>query len=121
MGWFSDDPAVIQLGTKILFIVALFQIGDGIQVTATGALRGLGNTRAPMIANFIGHFPVGLMVGLFFCYGLGKGVVGLWIGLATGLVTVACLVLRAWRSNIKSILRIEPYVREKVMENKTAP
>ena len=119
MGWFSHDPAVIQLGTKILLIVALFQIGDGIQVTATGALRGLGNTRSPMIANFIGHFPIGLAVGLFFCYGLNKGVVGLWIGLATGLVTVAFLVLRAWMREIKSILTIELHAGENVIVDKT--
>jgi MATE family multidrug resistance protein len=96
MGWFNTDPAVISLGMKILSVVALFQIMDGTQVSATGALRGLGDTRTPMYANLIGHYPIGLAIGMAFCFSLGWGVVGLWTGLATGLCSVAVLVLRSW-------------------------
>src|SRR3954470_8718190 len=65
---FTSDPAVIELGSKILILVALFQIADGTQVSTTGALRGLGNTRAAMIANLIGHYPIGLTLGLCLCF-----------------------------------------------------
>lgn len=96
LAFFTKDPAVIAVGAQILVLVALFQIADGLQVSTTGALRGAGNTRAAMIANLIGHYPVGLALGLLFCFGLGWGVLGVWVGLAAGLVTVGTLVLRAW-------------------------
>lgn len=96
LAWFTHDPAVIEQGVKILVLVALFQVADGIQVSTTGALRGLGNTRAPMIANLIGHYPIGLALGLLLCFGAGFGVVGVWSGLAAGLISVAVILLRYW-------------------------
>lgn len=100
---FSQDPAVIETGTRLLFIVALFQIADGIQVSTTGALRGLGDTQSPMVANLIGHYPIGLAAGSLLCFGLGWGVVGLWAGLALGLVSVASLVVRAWLRSTRDL------------------
>ena len=73
---FTQDPAVVQIGTQILMLVALFQIADGIQVSTTGALRGLGNTRAAMVANLIGHYPIGLALGLALCFGFNLGGAG---------------------------------------------
>lgn len=93
---FTGDPAVIQVGSKILLLVALFQMADGTQVSTTGALRGLGNTRAAMIANLVGHYPIGLALGLLFCFSFGLGVIGLWIGLAGGLLSVAVILVRTW-------------------------
>jgi MATE family multidrug resistance protein len=105
---FTRDPTVIAVGTKILRVVALFQIFDGIQVCTTGALRGLGDTRTPMVANLIGHYPIGLVTGLVLCFGLGYGVVGLWAGLACGLISVAALLIRAWRRSTRDISRLSP-------------
>jgi multidrug resistance protein, MATE family len=107
LGWFTHDPAVIDIGAKILMLVALFQIADGIQVSTTGALRGLGNTRSAMIANLIGHYPIGLVVGLVFCFTFGWGVVGLWVGLALGLISVAVMLLRVWRKATKDLSRLQ--------------
>lgn len=108
LGWFSADPAVIGVGIKLLLLAALFQIADGIQVTATGALRGLGNTRAAMIANLIGHYPIGLAIGLVLAFPLGMGAVGLWAGLATGLVAVAIILLIMWWRLTRDLTRIRP-------------
>jgi len=105
---FTRDPAVVEVGSKILMVVALFQIADGTQVSTTGALRGLGDTRSPMIANLIGHYPIGLLTGLGLCFGLGYGVVGLWGGLACGLISVALLLLRAWRRATRDLSRLRP-------------
>lgn len=96
MGWFSTDPEVIALGSGLLLIAAIFQISDGVQVSSTGALRGLGNTRAPMIANFVGYFIVGLPVGFVCAYRLDLGVRGLWTGLAIGLGCVAVALIWLW-------------------------
>ncbi len=94
---FTTDQAVIDVGARILIIVALFQIADGTQVSTTGALRGLGNTRAAMVANAIGHYPIGLALGLLLCFAFGFGVLGIWAGLATGLISVALILVRIWR------------------------
>jgi MATE family multidrug resistance protein len=108
MRLFTEDPAVIKMGVKILMVVALFQVADGIQVSTAGALRGIGNTRAAMFANLIGHYPVGLVLGLLLCFPLGLGVTGLWCGLAGGLATVACLVVRAWLVRTRDLSKLRP-------------
>jgi MATE family multidrug resistance protein len=103
---------VIDVGVKILVLVALFQIADGTQVSATGALRGLGNTRAAMIANLIGHYPIGLALGLVLCFVFKFGIVGLWTGLAAGLVAVALMLVRAWVSHTKNLEELKAVVGE---------
>jgi multidrug resistance protein, MATE family len=104
---FTSDKAVIDLGVKILVLVAIFQIGDGIQVSTTGALRGLGNTRAAMIANLIGHYPIGLLSGLMLCFGFKLGAVGLWMGLALGLMSVAAILVRSWLRMTREISKVK--------------
>lgn len=108
LGCFTSDPAVIELGVKILMLVALFQIADGTQVSATGALRGLGNTRAAMTANLIGHYPIGLALGLVLCFWLNRGALGIWTGLAAGLISVAVMLLRAWMGMTRDLSRLQP-------------
>jgi MATE family multidrug resistance protein len=108
LGCFTRDTSVIDVGVKILMIVALFQIGDGIQVSTTGALRGLGNTRAAMVANLVGHYPIGLALGLILCFGFGFGVVGIWAGLAAGLISVATMLVRAWQAMTRDLSGIRP-------------
>jgi multidrug resistance protein, MATE family len=107
LGCFTHDPAVVEIGVKILVLVALFQIADGTQVSTTGALRGLGNTRAAMIANLIGHYPIGLALGLVLCFAFGLGAVGLWTGLAAGLTSVAILLVRQWRAETRDVSRLK--------------
>jgi MATE family multidrug resistance protein len=103
---FTRDAAVIDLGAKILMLVALFQVADGTQVSTTGALRGLGNTRAAMVANLIGHYPIGLALGFVLCFGLNWGVLGMWTGLAAGLISVAALLVRAWTQLTKDLSQL---------------
>ncbi len=107
---FTQDPAVIDIGVKILMLVAIFQIADGTQVSTTGALRGLGNTRAAMIANLIGHYPIGLALGLVLCFGFHLGAVGLWTGLAAGLISVALLLVRQWRLQTLDVAALKPVI-----------
>jgi MATE family multidrug resistance protein len=93
---FTDDPAVIETGVALLRVAALFQLFDGVQVVATGALRGTGDTRTPMIANLGGYWLLGLPIGYVLCFRQGLGIIGLWIGLSIGLVVVALALLYAW-------------------------
>ena len=91
---FSADPGVLAVAVPLFLVAALFQLSDGAQAIAAGALRGLGDTRATLIGNLIGHYAIGLGISLVCAYGFGLGVVGLWIGLSVGL-TVTALYLMA--------------------------
>ncbi len=81
---YTRDARVLAVGPGLLGIVAAFEIFDGIQIVSTGALRGLGETRAPMMANLVGYWVLGLPLGFFLCFGLKWGIYGLWIGLTAG-------------------------------------
>jgi MATE family multidrug resistance protein len=93
---FSSDPRIIDTGVRLLGIAAAFQLFDGTQAVATGALRGIAETRIPMIVNVIGHWFLGLPVGYALCFQLGWGVSGLWIGLSIGLVVAALVLTVVW-------------------------
>lgn len=108
LGGFTEDSQVIDVGAKILVLVAIFQIADGTQVSTTGALRGLGNTRSAMVANLIGHYPIGLALGLVLCFSFHFGVVGIWTGLAAGLIAVGTLLICAWRRETHDLSRLAP-------------
>jgi len=105
---FTADPVVIETGLGILFLVALFQIADGIQVSTTGALRGIGNTRAAFFANLIGHFPIGLALGITLCFVLKFGVTGMWVGLAAGLASVGTILLFTWYHKTRDLSALRP-------------
>jgi MATE family multidrug resistance protein len=93
---FTTDARVVRIGTTLLAIAAAFQLFDGTQAVATGVLRGLGDTRTPMVMNVIGHWVLGLPVGYALCFSFGWGVAGLWIGLSIGLVFCAIVLMVAW-------------------------
>ena len=96
---FTDRPEVILATVPLLQIGALFQLSDGTQSIAAGALRGLGETRATLWGNLIGHYAVGLPISLGLAFGIGLVTPGLWWGLSAGLtVTGGYLVARFLRA-----------------------
>ena len=97
LGLFGAGEAVVRIGTPLLYCSAAFQVFDGAQAVLSGALRGMGETRRPLLINLIGHWLIGLPLGVALGFGLGWGATGLWIGLATGLAVVATLLWREWR------------------------
>ena len=96
LGVFTPDAQVVGIGLTLIFVAALFQVFDGLQVAATGALRGLGDTRTPMRMNLAGHWLCGLPIGYTLCFVAGWGVIGLWIGVLIGLTLVGALLLAVW-------------------------
>ena len=70
---FTTDPAVTRAGVTLLLVAAFFQLFDGLQAVATGVLRGLGDTRTPMLWNLAGHWVLGLPAGYLLCFVAGWG------------------------------------------------
>jgi multidrug resistance protein, MATE family len=98
---FTADPALLHVGTTLLLICALFQPFDGFQVVATGALRGLGDTRTPMLLNLLLHWMIGLPMAYLLCFRAGWGVVGLWSGLGLSLTLIGAILLAVWHQRSK--------------------
>jgi multidrug resistance protein, MATE family len=93
---YTRDAAVMAVGPSLLGLAAAFQVFDGIQTVSTGALRGLGETRAPMWANLAGYWFFGLPLGIGSCFLLHWGIYGLWIGLTAALIVIATTLLWRW-------------------------
>lgn len=91
---YSDNPEVIAISAGILAVIAIFQVFDGIQVCASGVLRGLQDTKIAMIYAFIGYWVIGFPMGIFCAYYLNYGIRGLWAGVVCGLVVNAILGTR---------------------------
>lgn len=80
-----DNARLIATATTFLTIAALFQLMDGFQVTANGALRGLQDTRTPLLVSLLAYWVIGLGVGSWLAFGTSLGARGLWFGLTAGL------------------------------------
>ena len=100
---YTPESAVIAAGVTLLRIAALFQIFDGFQVVATGALRGLGDTRTPAYAHLAGYWIIGMPIAWFLCFRSGWGVSGIWIGLTTALILIGVSLLIAWQRAISRL------------------
>jgi len=90
---YVTEPAVIALAASLIPLAGVFQLFDGVQAVAGGALRGAADTRAAMVANILGFWAVGLPLGLFLAFRMGMGPAGLWWGLVAGLAAVAAVLV----------------------------
>ncbi len=102
IGLFTREPAVLTLGTTLLFIAAVFQLFDGLQGVVTGTLRGLGDTRTPMVTNLAAHWAIGLPIGYTLCFVVGWGAPGLWCGLSAGLIIASIVLTTVWARRVRA-------------------
>ncbi len=91
------NAEVVRLAAAFLVWAAIFQLVDGAQAVGNGLLRGLHDTRVPMIYALVGYWGLGFPMGLLLAFKAGLGGVGIWMGLAFGLAVVAVLLLVRWR------------------------
>jgi multidrug resistance protein, MATE family len=96
---FTNDGAVTAMTVTLLRIVPLFQLSDGTQSIAAGALRGLGTTRVTFVGNVIGHYVVGLPLMIVLAFTLDLGARGLWIALSAGLTATAAILAISFLRN----------------------
>lgn len=102
--FFIKEPAVVELAASFFIVVALFQLSDGIQVVAVGALRGLGDTKWPSIIAFISYWIIGLPSAYYLAFHTSLGAIGIWCGLLIGLSIAAVFLTRRFLK----ISRISP-------------
>lgn len=88
---------VVRLAVALLSVAAVFQVFDGIQVSTAGALRGLKDTRRPMLIGFVSYWLIGLTSAWLLGFVLELGAVGLWWGLVLGLAAAAVLLTHRFR------------------------
>lgn len=96
IGAFTTDPGVLGIGVSLLAVAAVFQLFDGLQGVGTGVLRGLGDTRTPMLWNLGAHWAVGLPIAYALAFHFGFEVIGLWWGLSVGLIICGVALLLIW-------------------------
>ena len=94
-----DDPAhgvQVALAVRFLALAAMFQLFDGAQAVAAGALRGVQDTRMPMIIAALGYWAAGFGTAIWLGFGAGWAGVGIWTGLAVGLMVVSVALVVRW-------------------------
>src|SRR6266700_2643657 len=103
---YTTDELVIRSTAALLAAGAAFQLFDGIQSVATGALRGAGDTRTPMLCHFTAYWIIGLPLGAWLCFRRGWGAFGLWAGLSLALILIGIVLLFAWRRTVRGLMLV---------------
>jgi MATE family multidrug resistance protein len=103
---YTPAPDVIHATAWLLAAGAAFQLFDGIQTVATGALRGAGDTRTPMLCHLIAYWVIGLPLGYYLCFHLQWGAFGLWSGLSLGIILIGIVLLITWRRMTRRLVSV---------------
>ena len=88
---YTDDAPVIEVAVQLIFMAAIFQLSDGLQVSGFGALRGLKDTKVPMYVNLVAYWIIGIPFAYYMGFIAGYGAPGLWMGLIAGLTIAGIL------------------------------
>ena len=96
VGFYTTDLTVVEIAVGLLFYAAIFQFSDALQVASAGALRGVKDTKVPMIITAVSYWFVGFPVGYVLAETYNQQANGYWIGLIAGLSTAAVLLLHRW-------------------------
>ncbi len=102
-GIYTADVELQQFAASLLLLGAIFQLSDGAQIMLIGALRGLQDTRVPMMINAFSYWVVAFGFGVFCAHVLDLGAYGLWYGLITGLSVASLLLALRLRYQLKRL------------------
>jgi MATE family multidrug resistance protein len=102
---YTPDGATIAMVLLLLPVAGVFQVFDGMQVVSAALLRGIGDTRVPMVLHLLSFWAVGIPLGAFLSFTVGWGATGLWWGLTAGLASAGVLQLARVRSRLSRDIR----------------
>ena len=102
---YTTEASVIASAASLLIVAAFFELFDGIQTVATGALRGAGDTHTAALSHLVAYWLVGLPVGYYLCFTRGWGAAGLWTGLCVALVLIGIVLFWAWHRRVRLDMR----------------
>jgi MATE family multidrug resistance protein len=104
---FTKNPGVIAAAVPLLLISAGFQFFDGIQINATGALRGAGDTTSPFLTQIVCYWLIGMPLGLWLGFHRKLGAAGLWWGLLIALCGAAFVLVYRWSRTMRTLAGTE--------------
>jgi len=104
---FADNTEVIKIASKLLFLAAIFQLSDSLQVVILGALRGLQDVKIPTIITFISYWIIGFPISYFLGKEEAYGSFGIWLGLLAGLSSAAILLYIRFNYLTKKLIKTE--------------
>lgn len=93
VGVYTDNQAIIEISASLIFLAAIFQFSDGLQVNSAGALRGMKDTKIPTVYMAIAYWLIGFPIGIYLADHMDLKVQGFWIGIIFGLTVAAILLL----------------------------
>ena len=99
---FISDAEVVRLAAQFFIVAALFQIADGVQVTAMSALRGLSDVKIPALVAIFAYWIIAIPLGFVLAFSAGLGPIGIWVALALGLGIAASIL--TWRFHHRTLL-----------------
>jgi len=100
---YTSDQDLRKIASGLLALAAVFQLSDGMQVTLLGLLRGMNDTRVPMLINAFSYWAVAFAAGYYAAHHLGWGAKGLWGGLILGLSVAAVLLSLRLRVRMRQV------------------
>jgi MATE family multidrug resistance protein len=101
---YIDDPVVVEIAVSLLIFAAIFQVPDGVQVTALAALRGLQDVKVPTVITFVSYYIFGIPISYITAIHMDYGAPGVWLGLLIGLfISAGLLTLRFDKLSAKMI------------------
>jgi MATE family multidrug resistance protein len=106
VGIYTSDTRITVIAVELLFLSAIFQYADGVQICAAGALRGLKDTVIPMFINIVSYLLIGLSVGYYLTFNREMGPAGMWIGMIVGLSFGAVLLLGRFLTKSNTLIKM---------------
>ena len=105
VGLFSQDANLIKISVPILYILSVFQVFDGLQVSLAGIFKGIKRTGVVLLSNFIAYWLISIPVGCTLAFHYHLNLKGFWIGLASAAI-ILCIIMSFML--MKSIKKLEP-------------
>ena len=97
------------MAVSLLALAAIFELFDGVQIIATGALRGLGDTHTALTTSLVAYWILGLPLGAYLCFRKGWGAVGIWTGLTLALIFTGVVLLLSWQYRAGRLIEVSSH------------